>query len=226
MIHAPIDENGKPIPIGSGLLEQIPNYDTYSVLTANKIKNVVGDVFYGATDSQKMNVVLFTGTGGMREFDEAMKAELDAKTYIRDIGGKFVTGSGREMALGGFFVTYHHVDGHSVTVRHVPLFDHGVRALKSPKHPKSGLPLESYRFVFVDMSMYEGIPNVLQVSQKGRQMVRAVVPGVAPLPMNFQGNGTPFVATDKDAVSVHFMTASGIMIRRATNCMNLECVAQ
>jgi hypothetical protein len=225
-IQAPIDENGKPIPIGSGLLEQIPNYDTYSVLTANKIKNIVGDVFFGATDSQKMNVVLFTGTGGLRAFDEAMKAELDARTYTKDLGGKFVTGSGRTMELGGFFTTYHHVDGHSVTVRHVPLFDHGVRALKSGKHPETGLPLESYRFVFVDMSMYEGVPNVLQVSQKGRQMVRAVVNGVAPLPMNFPANASPFVATDKDAVSVHFMTASGIMIRRATNCMNLECVAQ
>lgn len=226
VINAPIDENGKPIPIGSGLLEQIPNQDSYSILTANKLKNVVGDVFYGSTDSQNMNVMLFTGLGGLEEFDNAMKSEIASKSYIRDIGGKFVTGSGRDMELGGFFTRYQHIDGHTVTVRHVPLFDHGVRAQKGDRHPKTGRPLESYRMVFVDMSTYEGQANVIQVSQKGREMVRAVVPGIAPLPSSFAGNATPFRASDKDEVSVHFMTASGIMIRRATNCIDLTCSMQ
>ncbi len=32
------DDNGKPIPLGSGVLEQIPNYETYSFLTADKLR--------------------------------------------------------------------------------------------------------------------------------------------------------------------------------------------
>ena len=37
-----------------------------------KIKNIIGDLFYGMTDANQKQVTLYTGTGGMREFDEAL----------------------------------------------------------------------------------------------------------------------------------------------------------
>ena len=218
------DDNGKPIPIGSGVLEQIPNKDTYSILTASKIKNIVRDTVYGATDSQMMNIMLYTGTGGGDEFDRAMKDDLNSRTYIKlEDGGRFVTGSGRNLTLGGFFTTYQHVDGHTVTIAKMPLFDHGPRALNSPKHPVTGLPLESYRMVFLDQSMYDGEPNIYMVTQKGRSMIRAAVAGIGTPPPGM-GNATMFRATDVDGSTVHFMKAAGICIRRATNCLHLECV--
>ena len=55
------DDNNKPIPLGAGVIEQIPNVDSYSTLTAAKIKSVVRDALYGASDAQDMNIVLFTG---------------------------------------------------------------------------------------------------------------------------------------------------------------------
>jgi hypothetical protein len=213
-------DNGKVIPIGSGVLEQIPNYTTYAKLSAKKLKDTVRDALFGATDAQKMNIVMFTGIGGLEEFDNAMKDELANRTYIKLSDNKFVSGSGRNLELGGFFTSYQHVDGHVITVRHMPLFDHGVRALKSPKHPETALPLESYRMVFLDMSVYDGQPNVTMVTQKGREMLRWAVAG-ATIPKGFSGNALR--ASDIDGASVHFMKASGINIKRATNCLHLEC---
>lgn len=217
------DENGNPIPIGSGVLEQIPNFDTYSRLTAKKIKSTVRDVLYGATDAQSVNIVLYTGLGGLEEFDNAMKDEVANGAYIKNVNPVFVTGTGRSLTLGGFFTAYEHIDGHKITVRHLPLLDNGVRALNSHRHPVTGLPLESYRMIFLDQSIYDGEANILSVTQKGREMVRWAVAG-ATIPKGFSGNDLR--ATDVDGSSVHFLRVGGIQIRRATNCMHLECIMQ
>lgn len=216
------DDNGKPIPLGSGVIEQIPNVDSYSDLTATKLKNVVRDALYGASDAQQMNIVLFTGLGGLEEFDKAMKDEIASGAYIKNTDpSSFITGSGSNLQLGGFFTSYKHIDGHVITVRHLPLFDHGARALNAEKHPVTGLPMESYRMIFLDMSSYDGEQNVAMVTRKGRELVRWAVAG-ASVPPGFQGNALR--ANDVDGASVHFMKECGISIRRATNCLHLECV--
>ena len=217
------DENGKPIPLGSGALEQIPNHDSYVKLTAKKLKNAVRDALFGASDAQAMNIILLTGLGGMEEFDEAMKDEVARGQYIKNTDPKsFITGSGRNLMLGGFFTSYQHIDGHTITVRHLPLFDHGPRALNSELHPITGLPMESYRMVFLDMSIYDGVPNIMAVTQKGREMVRWAVAGGS-IPPGFTGNALR--ANDIDGATVHFMKAMGLAIRRATNCLHLQCIA-
>ena len=217
------DDNNKPIPLGAGVIEQIPNVDSYSALTAAKIKSVVRDALYGASDAQDMNIVLFTGLGGMEEFDTAMKDELASGSYIKNTDpSAFMSGGSDALQFGGFFTSYKHIDGHVITVRHLPLFDHGARALNSPKHPVSGLPLESYRMIFLDMSSYDGQKNVQMISRKGRELVRWAVAG-ASVPPGFSG-GNSLRANDVDGASVHFMKECGIAIRRATNCLHLECV--
>lgn len=215
------DKNGKPIPIGAGILEQIPNYSTYSELSANKIKNVVRDALFGASDASKMNIVLFTGLGGLEEFDNAMKASGLFSIVGQDLGEKFVSGGPRNLAIGGFFNTYRHIDGHEITVRHLPLFDTGPVAEVSRKHPRTGLPIESYRMVFLDMSQYDGEPNVYHIHTKNRNLIRWAVAG-ATIPSGFVGNDLR--ANDKDGSSVHFLRTSGKCIRRATNCLHMECV--
>jgi len=218
-VHLKDISSNKQITTSAGVLEQIPNTDSYAFLTASKLKNAVRDMLYGAADAQKMNIVLFTGIGGLEEFDNAMKDDLAARSYIKT-SPTFVTGSGRNLTLGGFFTTYEHIDGHTITVRHLPLFDNGALALASELHPVTGLPLESYRMVFLDMSVYDGQANVRMVRQKGREFTRWAVAG-ATIPRGFEGNSLR--ASDIDGASVHFMRSSGIHIARATNCLHMYC---
>ena len=217
-------ETGLPIPYGAGLLDQIPNSDTYSFLTAKKIKNTVRDVMYGATDTGAMDVVLYTGIGGLEEFDEAMKGEARALGFSQVQGDKFIRGAGRNLILGGYFTQYEHIDGHVITVKHLPLLDHGGPSLNANRHPITGLPLSSYDMYFVDMSTYDGKRNIQMAHQNGRSMITGVLKGMAPTPMNFSGNNTNVnLATEQDVSSVHFMTSKSVLVRRNTHCFILRC---
>ena len=146
-----LDENGQPVVSGPGLFEQIINKDTYSTLTQKKIEDTIGDLFYGMTDATDKQVTLFTGIGGAREFDKALRNYYAMGTsgtsisnsdnaYLRTTESKFITGSGRNLGITGYFTSYDHIDGHRVNVVKVPLFDHGPVAQASKKHPETGLP--------------------------------------------------------------------------------------
>jgi hypothetical protein len=216
-------KTGLPIPIGAGVLDQIPNNDTYSKLTARKIKDVVRDVMFGASDTEKMDVRLFTGTGGAEEFDDAMKDEAKAMGFIQDTGNKFVTGEGYNIALGGYFTQYHHKDGHKITVQHLPLLDLGSRANKAPRHPVTSLPMTSYEMYFIDMSTYDGQKNVQMYHQEGRAMKTGILQGMADTPYSFGGNKMIALGTEQDSSHIHFMCSKSICIRRNTHCFTLRC---
>jgi hypothetical protein len=219
------DENGQPVTIGPGLLEQIINKDTYSVLTEQKIKNIIGDLFYGMTDASKKQVTLYTGTGGAREFDEALKNHFAGGGAGNwKIGGenRFITGSGRSLGMSGYFTSYEHVDGHTVNVVKIPLFDHGPVAQARDKHPVTGYSMESYRMVFVDQSNYDGQNNLQMINKKGREMLRWCVAGSV-VPRGFDAGSSR--ASDVDGASVHMLKTAGIILRRFDTSLDISCVA-
>jgi hypothetical protein len=216
------DENGQPIVIGPGILQQIQNNDTYSELTINKLENVIGDMLFGMSDGANKEITLLTGTGGRREFDRAIKDKLKSLGYAQDLGSKFVTGEGRTLSMTGFFTSYEHVDGHRIKIVHTPAFDVGGYAQARRKHPVTGFPLESYRMVFLDTSSYEGEPNVQMLHEEGREMIRWAVAG-STIPRGFTGNALR--ASDIDGCSVHYMKSGGIVLKRFDTSINFECVA-
>lgn len=221
------DENGQPVIVGPGLLEQIVNKDSYSTMTETKIKNIIGDLFYGMTDSQQKQVTLYTGTGGMREFDEALKGHFTNTTSSGGnwkIGGenRFITGSGRSLGMTGYFTSYEHIDGHTVNVVKLPLFDHGPVAQAAGKHPDTGFSLESYRMVFVDQSNYDGQANLQMLSKKGREMMRWCVAGSV-VPRGFDASSSR--ASDVDGASVHMLKTAGIVLKRFDTSLDITCTA-
>lgn len=216
------DENGQPIVIGPGLLQQVVNKDTYSVLTTDKLSNTIGDLFYGMSDAQNKQVTLYTGTGGAREFDRAMKEELGSQSYTVVDSNHFVSGTGSNLELGGYFTSYKHIDGHVIRVVKVPYFDDGPVAQTAPKHPKTGYSLESYRMLFIDQSNYDGKANLHMVNKKKRELIRWAVAG-STIPRGYQGNSLR--ASDIDGASVHFLKTAGILLRRFDTSLDLQCVA-
>ena len=224
-VNEMLDENGQPVISGPGLFEQIINKDTYSTLTQSKIENVIGDLFYGMTDATEKQVTLYTGIGGAREFDKALRDYYGDATngrYLQTTESKFITGSGRNLGITGYFTSYDHIDGHRVNVVKVPLFDHGPVAQASAKHPESGLPLESYRMTFVDQSSYDGENNLQMINKKGREMLRWAVAGSV-VPKGFAESDTR--ASDIDGASVHMLKTAGILLRRFDTSLDLQCVA-
>ena len=218
------DENGQPVVIGPGLLEQIINQETYSSLTETHLKNIIGDLFYGMTDANKKQVNLYTGTGGMREFDEALKNHFGSAANSWQVSGetRFITGSGRSLGLTGYFKSYEHIDGHSVNVIKLPLFDHGPVARARALHPVTGYSLESYRMVFVDQSSYDGVSNLRMINKKNREYLRWCVAGSV-VPRGFDANMSR--ASDVDGASVHMLKTAGISLGRFDTSLDLQCTA-
>lgn len=217
-----VDENGSPIIIAPGLLAQIPNKATYAELTTSMLDGLMTDIFFGMSDAQNKQITLYTGTGGAREFDRALKDQNSNNAYRQSDVSRFIVGTGRNLKSTGFFTTYDHVDGYTLNVVRVPLFDHGAVAQVSPLHPESGLPLESYRMVFVDQSRYSGKPNLMMVHRKGREMLRWCVSGSI-IPNGFSGNDSR--ATDVDGASVHMLKTGHVLLRRFDTSIDLQCVA-
>jgi len=215
-------QTGLPIPIGAGVMDQIPNNDTYSILTAKKIRNTVLDVTYGAPDAP-MDIVLYTGKGGAEEFHNAMLEEATRFTQI--IGDKFTRGVGNNLELGGYYNKYITPQGHLITVKLCSVFDNGSRAQNSPKHPITGLPLTSYEMVFIDQTTYDGEKNLVMISQKGRSFIEGIEKGMAAI-YTLNGMAAPnnnYVSTEQDKSSVHYMAVKGVCIRRNTHCFRLSC---
>lgn len=220
VIHVIDEDSGEVVPSGAGMLQQIPNQDSYSILTTTKLESLVTDIFFNASDADKVNVDIFTGTGGMRSADTAMKTATAGFTLVdtKQVSGD--AGSGNLM-YGAYFNAYRSRDGHSVTFRKLPLLDRGVMADISQRHPIENLPMESFNMYCVDNSTYGGVKNLQYVSESGREEVNKVVPGMAQLPDGY--NDTLFISSDIDASSVEWMKTQGIAMIKPTNSFKLLC---
>jgi len=220
-----LDENGQPVIIGPGLLEQIIHKDTFSVLTEQKLKNLIGDIYYTMTDCQNKVLTVYTGTGGRRDFDDAMKNYINANEFAKFNDAVFVNSNGQELSLGRYFTQYRHVDGHVLNVVYNPQYDHSAVAQASRKHPVTGFSIESHRMTFVDNSNYDGENNVQAINEKGREMKRWAVAG-SEVPKGFGDPTALLRASDIDGMSVHYLRTGGICLKRFDTSIDLRCDAE
>lgn len=210
------DDNGKPIKLGSGIFDQIPNWEPYSYLTAKRLNDLMYDIFFNLHDAEKKQIVLYTGSLGFRLFDEALKNELrDFQVLDTMIHRK----NGEDLSYGKYYKTMRTVDGHEITLRRLPLLDYGPEARVSPRHPVHGLPLSSGKMIFLDQSTYNGEPNLQMVTRKGREMVMGEIDG-----MVSNSGGSKKIVTDYDGASVHYLKECGIHMQRANTSFVLEPV--
>lgn len=231
---------GKIIPRGSGILEQIQNKATYSSLSYNFIQNVIGDALYSQQDQQGKVLTFHGGKGFLREFDRAMKDKgIQMLTDWGQVAEKFVTGTGRELMLGGYFNGFYHIDGYTIMVKHNPIFDFGKIAMAQVAggyvHPETGWALESYRGVFLDNTDYDGQPNIRHVAQTGRSFLHGVIAGLTPMPRSIKmmvgdfnidsESSAALLSSDMDESSYTRFKSAGIQILRANTCFDLQCVA-
>jgi hypothetical protein len=208
-----------PVPQGSGIVEQIPNEDTYSYMTTTKLTQIVRDALYNASDSYQRNIKVYTGIGGMAEADKAMKDASANSGFTFDRGIE-VKGSDRNLSYGSYFTKFNHIDGGSVEFVLSSIFDEGPKAQASARHPESGLPMESYSMYFLDESNYDGQNNIEYIYEEGRGDLNWIVPG-ATIPKGYPQS--LIRASGRDESSIHWMKSQGVHIYRPTNCFKVYC---
>ena len=208
---------GSVLPMGSGLLEQIPNSSTYGFLTKEKVKNTVRDVLYNSSADTVKEITLYTGVGGQEEFNNAFFADMKAEGFQYAMSEKVISGQPNTNGLtyGAYFGTFKHVDGHTIKLVHLPLMDNGAKAEAAPRHPKTGLPMTSYDMWFVDESTIDGKPNVVAVEEEGRGYIKKFISGINSKETN--------IANDGDASSIQFAKSIGIHMYNPVNSFKLSC---
>jgi len=232
-------DSGEPIPEGAGIMEIVKeaNYDTYGLnLTLHKIKSTVTDVFSSDSDSTKMDIVLYCGTGFGEDFDAAIRTDVATSGFERTLGDKSITGEGDGLKYGAYFRQYTTIQGHKITVKTMNLLDHGFAAEMDKAngniHPRSGRPMSSHTGFFLDQSTYSSERNIRMYVQKGNKELRGIYQGMNAIPeswgASFNGNTMEKklvqLATDEGKSSYEVMYTRGVNIDNSTHCFMLQSV--
>ena len=223
---------GKPIPIGSGVRETIRdvgNYDSYGYrLTLQKLKNTIGDIFWGETDRGRMEIVIHGGRGFLEDFHEAIMEDMKniGGGFLTPLGEKFVNGTDGNLSYGNTFTQYKSPSGDIVTAKHDVMFDTGLLGEQDMKngriHPRTGYPMSSHTGVFVDYSYYGGERNVKLYQMKGQSNIAGIVKGLAPVPASWGVVPVNSFANDKDESSYQVKQSRSIGIKNGKHCFILS----
>lgn len=228
------------IPMGAGLLEQIPNINTYSILTFNKLEKIFSDLTFKNADMSEngYTIELHTGRLGIREFDRVVREKgLDIIQDFGNVSDKFIKGEGQKLQLTGHFNSFTTIDGITVKVVHNPVFDYGTVAEVSRRHPKyPRYSIESGRMVFLDNSTRNGESNIRFVTPtptgNSGNAYHWTVLGGTDAPPDLRGNygsvtdgKPPQRSSETNVGGYHRAMKGGVQIIDPSSCINIECVA-
>ena len=216
--------NGRPVRIGAGVLDQIAdsNKRNYTTLTTKILRDYLTDLQLASKEAENKKLIMFTGAGGIQQFQDAINAEHSNYTIVDTT---FVSKHGKDMSFDNqSWTTYKGIMGTELTVVHLPLFDDKV--LHTKLHPTTGLPLESYRMTFLDFSDYAGEPNISMVTKgkdgKNRAMEMWYTAGSTD-PMG-GGSGVKKVmrSSSFDGFECHYLSQQGIKLTNPLSCGELK----
>ena len=211
-----IGNDGKPIVKGDGVLRQIDsaNIDTYGGQLTEKILTDFLAQLQLNTGNKNAHWFVFTGTAGKVAFHEAMKDLVYPSGNL-----VYDAAVGAETEIGVNFTTYNAL-GSRMTLVHNPLFDdpnlHG-----NDIDPATGYPKESFRMVFLDMGVTDGVANIeRKVKGAGgidRGMIIKYIAGM----VNPFDQKSMNAANGRDAFTVEVLCESGIIVRNPLSCGQL-----
>lgn len=213
--------------IGDGLLAQIEDSNTLtyaasSDLTEKIITEYIGQLSLNAAAPTGNEYVVFTGTQGRVQFHRAMKDLLfssgtNASTVMVD---KY----GQDVQVGANFSTYQAL-GNKITLVHCPVFDDPNLAATAAVDNGGALDGTGFRtttlsgmFVFLDMSVQQGVANIELIAKgaegTNRNWVKKYVPGM----INPYDSASMLSASGDDKFECHWLTQSGIIVRNPLSC--------
>jgi hypothetical protein len=227
------EETGEPLPEGAGIkdiLYTTGQYDTYGTLTIAKLDSIVNRLVANRVDTTTpLELVLFTGAGGSRMLNEAIKTDAMGKGFYEKLGMEEIT-SGKDgyLSYGKYFNQYKTVDGHIITVKRASIFDNGTYAEmdRANGNMYKGFTNGSYDMFLLDLSKNDnGERNVELVAEKGREVMTGVYKGLTNLPESWGAIGNDkLLSSKKDEASYEVLVSQGINMRNYTTSYWLNFV--
>ncbi len=227
------DETGEPLPEGAGIKDVLyttGQYDTYATLTVAKLDSLVNKIFANRVDTNNpMELVLYTGSGGIRMFNDAIKNDAHSRGFYEKLGQEeIMSGKDGWLSYGKYFNQFKTIDGHIITVKRANIFDHGTYAEMDKANGRmfKGFPDESYNMFLLDHSRNDnGERNIELVAEEGREIMTGVYKGMTNLPAVWEAMGKDkFLSTKKDEASYEVIVSQGIALRNYTTSYWLNFV--
>jgi hypothetical protein len=210
------DSTGKPIIKGDGLLAQIDasNIDTYNgQLTEARLTDFLAQLKLNA-GKKGNHWMVFTGTAGQVAFHNAMKDLVypDGNLMYDALVGK-------EMEIGVNFTTYNAL-GERMTLVHCPIFDdpnlHGNNI-----DPQTGYPVESFRMVFLDMGVTNGVANIERKVKGANGINRGMITKYIPGMVDPFDQKSMKAANSRDGFACEYLSEHCIVVRNTLSCGQL-----
>ena len=223
--------DGEPIPIGAGIRHILTTggqYDTYSTLTLNKIKSMVRSIYSNRVDATPMELVCYTGGGGMEQIHNAIMVDNIANQYFTPLGAtQIMSGKDGYLQYGAYFNQYKTIDGFVITFKKAKMFDHGSIAMGQRQNGDmiDGWPRNSYTIVCLDQSKTnDGGRNLTMVSEEGRELITGIYKGMSPIPDVWGAVPGMQLSTRRDIATFELIDSQGIHFANYTTSFWLERV--
>lgn len=217
-----LDSNQRPIYQGAGVRQQIApaNKRYYTKLTYDILYDFLLDLSYAANAwGGNHNFVALTGKMGMGEFDRAIKEYAAGNNITVTDSGTFITGSGSSLEFTGYFKTVEFLNGLKLTVKEFPPYDDIVR--NRELDPRTGRPVESSRFTFLNFGNKNGKSNIRKVALTNSEDASWHVAGSTD-PFGGVVKGIKERrSSGKDGYEVHLLTQFGVMVEDPLSCGEL-----
>ena len=211
----------RPIFIGAGIHQQIAPANTreYTELSKDILQDLIADMSFNQLSKGNRHFVGFTGEYGFTEFSNAMARE--AATYNL-VDSKFITGNGSSLTLEGQFNTWKGPNGMMITLRHLPLYD---SELSGETHYRSGRPLTSYDFTFLNFGTVNGKSNITKMYRQDSERVMWSNAGSIDSRGNTAKSFQESRGSTKDGCTVLILGETGVKIENPLSCGRLVCRA-
>jgi len=156
--------------------------------------------------------LMTTGREGYKEFGRIMRAEhkaglqLQPNTYVQTKNGK--------LQLGAEYNAYT-FQGNTIVVNVNGVFDHPANPSEKDSN---GKPLESSKFLFIDMSTYDGVKNIQLIAKDGRSFITGLVAGIG----GEDGKTSGMASSTLDGSSKTIIGSMGVVLHNPYSSMMLE----
>jgi hypothetical protein len=207
-------KTGQDIIEGDGLIAQMADSQkqTYSKLTIDLIEDALSDLSLRSPKRTGNVWMLTTGAEGYKEFGKLMRAEhkaswtLQPNSYVQTKNGK--------IQLGAEYNAYT-FQGNTVVVNVNNVFDHPANVSEKGS---DGKPLESSKFLFIDMSTYDGVKNIQMIAKDGRSFITGHINGVG----GQDGKTSGEASSTLDGSSKVIIGTLGVVMHNPYSSMMLE----
>lgn len=208
------DEKGQDIVKGDGIIAQMADSckQTYTRMSISLIEDILSDIALRMPKRTGNTILLTTGMQGYKEFGRLMRTEH--KGNWSNAADRYVQTKNGKIQLGAEYNAFE-FQGNKLVVSVNNTFDHPANVSEKDSEGKG---LESSKYLFVDVTNYDGTPNLQLIAKDGRSFVTGELDGIG----GQDGKTSGKVSTLLDGSAKALIGTMGIIMHNPYSSYMLE----